>query len=268
MSGDTSRITVGLADDQSLVRAGFAMVLDSQDDIAVLWQAANGREAVESARREPVDVVLMDIQMPELNGIDATREIVASGTETKVVVLTTFDDDEYVLGAIAAGASGFLLKDTDPEDLLSAVRTVGESAAVISPRATASLLRRVRESLAYSGAREEAGADAGPKAEIEGDARDHDHAHGHSESSEPNDTRSRPRLPELPEPLTEREIEILELIAVGRSNTEIAADLYLSLSTVKTHVGRVLAKTGSRDRVHAVLWAFRHGLVGSGDLLG
>lgn len=265
MSEDKARITIGLADDQSLVRAGFAMVLDSQDDIEVLWQAANGRAAVDTARQEPVDVVLMDIQMPELNGIDATRELVASGAETRIVVLTTFDDDDYVLGAIAAGASGFLLKDTDPEDLLSAVRTVGESAAVISPRATAGLLRRVRETLADPGTRE--GADAAvPDAGIGGDA--HFLTHGHSEQDEPYESPSRTRLPELPDPLTEREIEILELIAVGRSNTEIAADLYLSQSTVKTHVGRVLAKTGSRDRVHAVLWAFRHGLVGSGDLLG
>lgn len=236
-----TRITVGLADDQSLVRAGFAMVLDSQDDIDVAWQAANGREALEAARRDPVDVVLMDIQMPELNGIDATRELVAEGIGARIVVLTTFDDDDYVLGAIAAGASGFLLKDTDPEDLLAAVRTVGESAAVISPRATAGLLRRVREELSAGG------NGAGTTPDV-ADA-------------------PRPSLPPLPDPLTGREVEILELVALGRSNTEIAEELVLSLSTVKTHVGRVLAKTGSRDRVHAVLWAFRHGLVGSDDLL-
>ena len=246
-------IKVGLADDQSLVRAGFAMVLDSQDDLDVRWQAADGREALEAARRDPVDVVLMDIQMPELNGIDATRDLVASGMETRIVVLTTFDDDEYVLGAISAGASGFLLKDTDPEDLLSAVRTVGESAAVISPRATAGLLKRVRASLAADGASEEARVDT---AGAERAPTDVEH------------TPAQPKPPKLPDPLTGREIEILGLVAIGRSNTEIADELHLSLSTVKTHVGRVLSKTGSRDRVHAVLWAFRHGFVGSGDLLG
>lgn len=254
-----SAITVGLADDQMLVRAGFAMVLDSQDDIEVRWQAANGREAVESAREAPCDVILMDVQMPELNGIDATKTIVDEGIDTRIVVLTTFDNDEYVIGSIAAGASGFLLKDTDPEELIEAVRTVGESAAVISPKATARLLRQIRAGLPGHGEAGETGAVAG--ARKRGDA-----------SEEPTDFTSdevveQAQMPELPDPLTERELEILRLIAIGRSNTEIADELYLSLSTVKTHVGRVLAKTGSRDRVHVVLWAFRHGLVDSGDML-
>lgn len=246
-------LTVGLADDQILVRAGFAMVLDSQDDIEVVWQVANGREAVEAARTTACDVILMDVQMPELNGIDATREIVDAGIATRIVVLTTFDNDEYVIGSIAAGASGFLLKDTRPEYLIDAVRTVGDSAAVISPKATARLLRQVRDGLPSAGA-------AGAVAEQSPDREEApDAATGEPEVAM--------ELPKMPDPLTERELEILRLIAVGRSNTEIADDLFLSLSTVKTHVGKVLAKTGSRDRVHVVLWAFRHGVVRSGDML-
>lgn len=247
-------ITVGLADDQILVRAGFAMVLDSQEDIEVCWQAANGREAVEAARSTPCDVILMDIQMPELNGIDATKALVDEGISARIVVLTTFDNDEYVIGSIAAGASGFLLKDTDPEELIDAVRTVGESAAVVSPKATARLLRQIREGMPGDGQR---GA-------VDGEPRN---SASHAPGSTSEVVSDGPRLPDLPEPLTVRELEILRLIAMGRSNTEIADELFLSLSTVKTHVGRVLAKTGSRDRVHVVLWAFRHGVVDSDDML-
>ena len=146
--------TVGLADDQQLVRAGFSMVLGSQDDIEVVWEANNGREAVMLAQRQPVDVILMDIQMPVVNGIDATKEIVAqrlrgpAGELTRIVVLTTFDTDNYVVQSIEAGASGFLLKDTSPEELISAVQSVGESSAVISPAATATLFKRLRTHMA------------------------------------------------------------------------------------------------------------------------
>ena len=171
----------------------------------------------------------MDVQMPRMDGIEATRQVVAGGTGARVIVLTTFDNDNYVLGAVEAGASGFLLKDTDPEDLISAVRTVGESAAVISPKATARLLRTIR--MAQTPQRRES---------VELD---------------------------LPDPLTPRELEILQLIGLGYSNQEIADKLYISLPTVKTHVGRVLMKTHSRDRVHAVLFAFKHHLVHADDLL-
>ena len=208
--------TVGLADDQQLVRAGFSMVLGSQDDIEVVWEANNGREAVMLAQRQPVDVILMDIQMPVVNGIDATKEI---------VVLTTFDTDNYVVQSIEAGASGFLLKDTSPEELISAVQSVGESSAVISPAATATLFKRLRTHMAPT--------------------------------VDPMVALNRG----LVEPLTHREAEILLLIARGLSNTEIADHLVISLPTVKTHVGRVLAKTGSRDRVHAVLFAFDRGVI-------
>lgn len=247
-------ISVGLADDQILVRAGFAMVLDSQEDIEVRWQAANGREAVEAARATPCDVILMDIQMPEINGIDATKTLVHEGNSARIVVLTTFDNDEYVIGSIAAGASGFLLKDTDPEELIDAVRTVGESTAVVSPKATARLLRQIRDGFLGDG----------PRGAAEGD--EHDAAPRENDST-PEDGAGNVRLPALPDPLTARELEILRLIAMGRSNTEIADELFLSLSTVKTHVGRVLSKTNSRDRVHVVLWAFRHGVVDSDDML-
>lgn len=222
-------IRVGLADDQQLVRAGFGLVLDSQDDIAVQWQAADGQEACELAESQPVDIILMDVQMPRMDGIEATRRVVSSDSGARVIVLTTFDNDNYVLGAVEAGASGFLLKDTDPEDLISAVRTVGDSAAVISPKATARLLRNIRMAQAPQ--------------------------------------RHEPAELDLPDPLTPRELEILQLIALGLSNQEIADKLYISLPTVKTHVGRVLTKTQSRDRVHAVLFAFKYHLVNSEDLL-
>lgn len=211
--------TVGLADDQQLVRAGFAMVLDSQDDITVVWEAATGREACERAAEQPVDIILMDVQMPEMDGIEATRRILARDADAKVVILTTFDTDNYVLGSVEAGASGFLLKDADPEELIAAVRTVGESAAVISPTATARLLRSIRDKQSVD------------------------------------------------VPLTPREREILVLMALGHTNQEIADELFISLPTVKTHVGRVLMKTDSRDRVHAVLYAFRNGLVSANQLL-
>lgn len=222
-------ISVGLADDQQLVRAGFGLVLDSQDDITVQWQAADGQEACELAESQPVDIILMDVQMPRMDGIEATRRVVSGSSGARVIVLTTFDNDNYVLGAVEAGASGFLLKDTDPEDLISAVRTVGDSAAVISPKATARLLRSIR--------------------------------------MEQTPQRREPVELDLPDPLTPRELEILKLIALGFSNQEIADELYISLPTVKTHVGRVLTKTQSRDRVHAVLFAFKHHLVNSEDLL-
>ncbi|MDN6706618.1 response regulator transcription factor [Corynebacterium glyciniphilum] len=243
----TSTITVGLADDQQLVRAGFGMVLDSQPDITVVWQAVDGAEAVNSAMSSPVDMILMDVQMPELDGIAATRKIVdagvtgPSGEPTRVVVLTTFDNDEYVMGSITAGASGFLLKDADPEELIDAVRTVGEAEAVISPKATARLLRQVRGG---AGTGEQVAA-ATPQASTGSGA----------------DTAAAAAALDLPDPLTPRELEILVLVARGYSNPEIARRLFVSLPTVKTHVGRILAKTDSRDRVHAVLFAFSNGLV-------
>ncbi|HEY4598704.1 response regulator transcription factor [Corynebacterium sp.] len=260
-------ITVGLADDQQLVRAGFAMVLDSQDDISVAWEAADGAEACELAAARPVDMILMDVQMPTMDGISATRRILnelaptgPAGEPTRVVVLTTFDSDNYVLGAVTAGASGFLLKDADPEELINAVRTVGESTAVISPAATAKLIQRLRAD----------GATAHPAEAPPGALAPRDGPRNIA-ATEPAATRQGTPDAEddlgLVDPLTPREREILCLIAMGESNQEIAEKLFISLPTVKTHVGRVLMKTGSRDRVHAVLFALKHRLVDPEELL-
>ncbi|MDK4274085.1 response regulator [Corynebacterium pseudodiphtheriticum] len=233
---DTTRpITVGLADDQPLVRTGFAMVLDSQDDITVAWQADNGTVAINQAANDPVDVVLMDIQMPDTDGITATREILKIHPDTRIIVLTTFENDDYIVGAIGAGASGYLLKDSEPEDLLQAVRTVDESTAIISPKATARLLRSMRS------------GNTGGAASVGVDKQ-----HRSSDNSA-NDNATT-------EPLTPRETEILQLMARGLSNQEISQELFVSMPTVKTHVTHILRKTNSRDRVHAVLYAVHHGL--------
>lgn len=256
-------ITVGLADDQQLVRAGFSMVLASQDDIAVAWEASDGAEACRLAESDPVDIILMDVQMPNMDGITATRHILdevaptgPAGETTRVVVLTTFDSDNYVIGAVTAGASGFLLKDADPEELIKAVRTVGESAAVISPAATAKLMRRLRTEDLEGGQN--------------GASNQSNEARGGSRVESSGEDPLKPGLDDdlgLVDPLTPREREILCLIAVGYSNQEIAEELFISLPTVKTHVGRVLTKTDSRDRVHAVLFALKHHLVSQQELL-
>lgn len=223
-------ITLGLADDQALFLHGIRNVLDSQPDMEVRWLAANGEEAVQACDSDPVGIVLMDVQMPVLDGIAATRRITQHHPDTKVIVLTTFDDEDYVLGGVGAGASGFLLKDAEPEALLDAIRTVAGGDAVISPRATnrivAKLAAPTEEAVALSPA-------------------------------------DRLALCEL----TEREREVLIAIARGWSNVEIAERMCISMPTVKTHVGRVLAKTQSRDRVHAALFAYRTGLVSRADLL-
>lgn len=236
MNMDTTRpITVGLADDQLLVRTGFAMVLDSQDDITVAWQADNGTVAINQAANDPVDVVLMDIQMPDTDGITATREILKIHPDTRIIVLTTFENDDYIVGAIEAGASGYLLKDSEPEDLLQAVRTVDESTAIISPKATARLLRSMRS------------GNTGGAASV-----DVDKQHRSSDNSASDNAAT--------EPLTPRETEILQLMARGLSNQEISQELFVSMPTVKTHVTHILRKTNSRDRVQAVLYAVHHGL--------
>jgi DNA-binding NarL/FixJ family response regulator len=222
-------IRVVLVDDQQLVRAGFRMVIDSQPDLTVVGEAGDGAAAVELLRRTPADVVLMDIRMPGTDGIAATGHVTALPDPPRVVVLTTFDLDEYVVAAIGAGASGFLLKDAQPEELLAAVRTVHAGDSVIAASSTRRLLQHVAPMLrgTTNGAR-----DPRPLAE-----------------------------------LTPREQEVLVLMAYGATNTEIATRLYVSEATVKTHVGRVLAKTGSRDRVQAVVLAYRTGLVAPADLL-
>ncbi|TJZ81504.1 response regulator transcription factor [Rhodococcus oryzae] len=225
----TGPIRIAIVDDQQLVRAGFRMVIDSQPDMSVEVEASDGEQALRELARVPVDVVLMDVQMPNLDGIEATRRLTALEHSPKVVVLTTFDNDEYVVAAISAGASGFLLKDAQPEDLLAALRTVYRGDAVIAARSTRRLLQHVGPMLAGA---------------------------------------STVDRPQLPDDLTPREVEVLEAMAHGLSNTEIAEKFFVSEATVKTHVGRVLAKTGSRDRVQAVVFAYQTGLVQPEDLLG
>jgi DNA-binding NarL/FixJ family response regulator len=229
-------IRVVLVDDQQMVRAGFRMVIDSQADLTVVGEAGDGASAVELLRRTLADVVLMDVRMPGTDGIEATREVTARPGAPRVVVLTTFDLDEYVVAAIGAGASGFLLKDAPPEEMLSAVRTVHAGDSVVSASSTRRLLQHVAPMLRGAGVGGVGTAATGTDAQALAD-------------------------------LTPREREVLELMADGATNTEIADRFVVSEATVKTHVGRVLAKTGSRDRVQAVVLAYRTGLVQPADLL-
>ncbi|MEJ7772487.1 MAG: response regulator transcription factor [Geodermatophilaceae bacterium] len=237
-------IRVALIDDQQLVRGGFRMLIDSQPDLTVVAEAGDGVQAVDLLSRMTVDVVLMDIRMPRMDGIEATRSLAALPTSPRVIVLTTFDIDEYVLAAIAAGASGFLLKDALPEEMLAAIRTVHAGDGVIAARSTRRLLQHVGPMLR---ADRDRSSGSGP-----GDQRDA--AHVASDRA-------------VLTGLTPREREVLVQMAYGASNKEIAARFVVSEATVKTHVGRVLAKTGSRDRVQAVVLAFRTGVVQPGELL-
>lgn len=216
-------IRVLLADDQALISMGFRMVLDAEADIEVVGEAADGAAAITQAKALNPDVVLMDIRMPGVNGIEATAEITRT-LDTKVLILTTFDLDEYAFGGLRAGASGFLLKDTRPAELIEAIRTVASGEAVVSPRITRRMLEMFAGQLP-------SGATASGQVD--------------------------PRIASL----TPRETEILCLVARGMSNAEIAAELVVSATTVKTHVGSVLAKLGVRDRVQAVVVAYETGLV-------
>ena len=253
---EQQHIRVVIADDQELVRAGFAMVIGSQPDMEVVGQAGDGDQAVTLARRLHPDVVLMDVRMPGMDGIEATRQITAmesephrtehggdgddsddaadAGRVTRVIILTTFDLDEYVMSAINAGASGFMLKDTEPETLLVSIRTVYQGNAIIAPSATKRLIESMIDGTFGPTPRPEA----------------------------PQTVRAQPRYtdPELDE-LTEREREVLIEIAHGLSNQEIADKLFISLPTVKTHVAHILAKINARDRVQAVVFAYENRLV-------
>ncbi|MBD7919150.1 response regulator transcription factor [Cellulomonas sp. Sa3CUA2] len=222
-------IRVLLVDDQALIRMGFRLLIDSTDDLEVVGEAQDGQAAVEQVAALHPDVVLMDVRMPGVNGIDATARIVEAHPDTRVLVLTTFDLDEYAFAALRAGASGFLLKDAAPAELATAVRTVASGEAVVSARITRRMLELFADHLP-------AGADV-------------------ATSDGPH-----PRLADL----TPREVEVLREVAEGLSNAEIAARLFLSEATVKTHVGRILAKLGVRDRVQAVVVAYETGLVRAG----
>jgi DNA-binding NarL/FixJ family response regulator len=226
----TAPIRVALVDDQQLVRAGFRMVIDSQPDLTVVAEAGDGDHALSVLRHTVADVVLMDVRMPTMDGLAATQRLTAGDwpeeARPRVIVLTTFNLDEYVLRAIKVGASGFLLKDAPPEDMLAAVRTVHAGDAVIAPASTRRLLEHLVVAL-------------------------------------PDDERGTAVRDALRQ-LTERERGVLVLMARGRSNTEIAADLFVAEATVKTHVGHILAKLGARDRVQAVVAAYEAGLVRPG----
>lgn len=246
---EEQKIRVVIADDQELVRAGFAMVIGSQPDMAVAAQARDGAEAVALAETLHPDVVLMDVRMPGMDGIEATRQIsalqhrfAADGTQsevthTKVIILTTFDLDEYVMAAITAGASGFLLKDTEPETLLNSIRTVFQGNAIIAPSATKRLIEKMMEGDFWL--RTLVGLKI-PQLLLTTDS-----------------TYTDPELDEL----TDREREVLIEIAHGLSNQEIADKLFISLPTVKTHVAHILAKINARDRVQAVVFAYENHLV-------
>ncbi|PJM79801.1 response regulator [Bifidobacterium scaligerum] len=245
-SVNSNGIRVIIADDQELVRAGFAMVIGSQPDMNVIGQASDGTQAVALAGSLHPDVVLMDVRMPGMNGIEATRRITASASEevlshtTRVIILTTFDLDEYVMAAINAGASGFLLKDTEPETLLNSIRTVFNGNAIIAPSATKRLIEKMMQ---------------------DGYVADNTSG-GISESKPRMEVHDQPVYtdPEL-DLLTDREREVLVEIAHGLSNQEIADKLFISLPTVKTHVAHILSKINARDRVQAVVFAYDNRLV-------
>ncbi|HET7690458.1 MAG TPA: response regulator transcription factor [Nocardioidaceae bacterium] len=211
-----------LADDQDLVRTGLRMILNAEDDLEVVGEAANGHEAVDLARSLAPDVVLMDIRMPELDGIEATRRITTKLVGVRVVMLTTFDRSQLVYDSLVAGASGFLLKDAPAAQLVAGVRAIARGEELLAP----SITRRLVEEFTRAG---------------------------------------RGAPPPGYDQLTEREAEVLTLVARGKSNSEIAGDLFVSIQTVKTHVARMLAKLGLRDRVQAVVLAYEHGLVRPGE---
>lgn len=229
-------IGVLLVDDHAVMRAGFRMILEAASDITVVGEASNGREAVAAASALRPDVICMDVQMPDMDGLEATRRIVADGgVDAAVVVVTTFDRDDYLFEALAAGASGFLLKNAGPEELVNAVRVAAAGDALLAPEVT----RRVIARFAASALRQA----RGPMPPLQGPT---------------PPVAERVEAPRVE--LTERETEVLRLVAQAMSNAEIAQRLYIGEATVKTHVSNVLQKLGARDRVAAVVYAHRHGL--------
>lgn len=269
-SKSASPLTVLLADDQSLIRAGFAMVINSQPDLKVIGEAADGNEAVAMTRALRPDVVLMDVRMPRKDGIAATAEISRLGLPTRVVILTTFDLDEYVMAAIRAGASGFLLKDTSPEEMIASIRTVAAGNAIIAPSATKRLISRlVRQPLPdnltaeikTAGAEKTGSARTSTNDTVPDNFTGRGNQGGLSDSSRFGGKERSGQAQRILASLTPREREVLVEIAHGLSNQEIAEKLFISLPTVKTHVAHILAKTGSRDRVQAVVFAYENRLV-------
>ncbi len=224
LSGGDVVIRVAVVDDQVMIRSGLRMIVEAEADLCVVGEAGDGVEAVELAQRATADVMLMDVRMPRLDGIEATARIAASNLPTKVLMLTTFDLDDYVYAALRAGASGFMLKDAPAEQLLDAIRVVAAGDSLLAPSVTRRLIEHVVRS---------------PSAST--------------------------TMPAGFDDLTERELDVLKLVARGMSNGEIAASLYLGEATVKTHVGRIFAKLGLRDRVQAVVLAYEHGVITPGQ---
>ena len=242
-------IRLGLADDEPLFTMGLAMLLGAQPDMEVVWRAVDGNDALMRNDADPVDVLLLDVQMPGLDGLAATRELMARGITGRVVILTTFDTDGYVMGAIEAGAAGFLLKNTPPQDLITAIRTVHDGDSVISPGPTRRLLTAVRTGQVSSTLGNDAGA-------------------GRHASEDSVEAVRAAEASQQVAALTQREREILALIALGLTNQEICDREWLSMPTVKTHVSHLLSKTCCRDRVQLVLLALRGGVVDLDDVLG
>ncbi len=236
---DSSVIRVAIADDQELVRAGFAMVINSQSDMHVVSQASDGYEIVDIASKENPDIILMDVRMPRMDGLAATKQIIHNNSRanTRIIILTTFDLDEYVMAAIHAGASGFLLKDTEPETLLNSIRTVYQGNAIIAPTATKRLIENMIQQNHNS---------------FNSDFQSNNNKQDYRSVNISNTHISE---------LTDREREVLIEIAHGLSNQEIANKLFISLPTVKTHVAHILSKIDARDRVQAVVFAYENGLL-------
>ena len=240
-------IRVVLVDDHAVMRAGFRMILTSTDDIEVVGEASTGREAIAIAHELQPDVICMDVQMPGMDGLEATRQIVADpAVGAAIVVVTTFDRDDYVFQALQAGASGFLLKNAGPDELISAVRVAAAGDALLAPEVTKRVIERFSAELAGSSGAAGAGASGAVRAGASG------------ASASPS--AASPGATTIDVDLTDREREVLCLLARALSNAEIAAELFIGEATVKSHVSNLLAKLGARDRVAAVVYAHRHGL--------
>lgn len=243
---DTENIRVLLVDDQPLIRTGFATILDTEPDIEVVGEASNGLEALDAVERLDPDVICLDVQMPVLDGIETTRRLTAQGVRAAVLILTTFDHDEFLFQTLEAGASGFMLKTAGPEELISAVHKLAAGDSLLAPEVTGRVLSRFlgRDD---AGASSSAGSVASP-------------ASSDSFTGTTPSTATEAAAPDLSR-FTERERDTLILVAQGKSNSEIAGELFVAPATVKTHVSNILMKLGVKDRLHAVIWAYEHGVV-------
>lgn len=270
MAGTEQQIRIVLVDDQTLIRDGLKFIIDSQPDMQVAGEAGDGEEAVLVARRTSPDLVLMDVQMPKASGIEATARILSLLPDVKIVLLTTFDVQDYVFDGIRAGACGYLLKDTPTKELLASIRSIAEGAALFNSKLAGSVLLQMSQLV---------GPENAPHADESATGRQGDQAAGQSSqpavSGQPSQSAIPGRSPQSPssaqsaqlvqaqlaEPLTDREIEVLQLMGYGRKNAEIARTLYVSEGTVKTHVHNIIQKLGVEDRTQAVVLAIRSGLI-------